>query len=203
MLGTVKLKVKSADGGKLEPPILLTLLAKGSTHAAETRAISEEGDATAQLDAGDYRINASLSGGQAMVFSVLTDGKPVPGNQLHVPAGASVSVTAIIGRGSGKLEGFAKDNAKPAPGAMILLLPADPIFRAEYAWRDQSDLDGSFHLTNIPAGHYILLAIQNAWDLDWRRDETLAHYLPLALQVVIPDSAATIKFPNSVPAQPR
>ena len=53
--------------------------------------------------------------------------------------------------------------------------------------RDQSDSDGTFTLANILPGKYVLMAIENGWDLEWMNPSVLKPYrergitLPLAV----------------------
>lgn len=53
---------------------------------------------------------------------------------------------------------------------MILLVPESGQDTAENRRIDQSDTDGTFHLGSIIPGKYLLLAVQNGWDLDWATD---------------------------------
>jgi hypothetical protein len=57
-----------------------------------------------------------------------------------------------------KLDGFALRDAKPVPGAMVLLIPKNLASTSLFR-RDQSDSDGSFTMTAIPAGQYTLIGI--------------------------------------------
>ena len=43
--------------------------------------------------------------------------------------------------------------------------------------RDQSNSDGSFQLTAVTPGKYILLAIDRGWDVPWRDPQSLERYL--------------------------
>lgn len=155
------------------------------------------------LDPADYDVRVSLGDKPGFVVSLLSDGKALPSNRIHITAGSNLSLTLIAATASASLNGFARMDGKPAHGAMILLLPADPAERTLHSWCDQSDLDGSFHLLNIPPGRYSLLALDDAWDLDLQREGALDHYLPLATPITIPDHASAIKFTTPITVQPR
>jgi len=57
------------------------------------------------------------------------------------------------------VEGVAQRSGKPAPAAMVVLVPDDPEANLELFRRDQSDLDGSFALAQVVPGTYTILAI--------------------------------------------
>jgi hypothetical protein len=156
------------------------------------------------MDPGDYDIRVALENKPCSILNLVADGKPLPGHRIRVAAGSNLSVTLTVAPASASLHGFARIDGKPAPGAMILLLPADPAQRALQVWRDQSDLDGSFHLPNIPPGRYTLLAIQDGWDLEFQREGVLDHYLTLATPVTIPARGDTsIQLPEPLAVQSR
>jgi hypothetical protein len=52
--------------------------------------------------------------------------------------------------------------------------------------RDQSDFDGSFHLTNIMPGEYTLLAIDDGRDLAYKHEALIKPYLPSGVPLKIP-----------------
>lgn len=43
--------------------------------------------------------------------------------------------------------------------------------------RDQSKTDGSFDITNVLPGAYLLVAIDHGWDVNWSDPATLRRYL--------------------------
>jgi hypothetical protein len=48
------------------------------------------------------------------------------------------------------------------------------------------------------------MAIQDGWDLEWQREDVLAHYLPLGTPVTIPATGnVSLKLPEPLPIQPR
>ena len=78
-----------------------------------------------------------------------------------------LKVTAFVSPIS--LQGTAKKNAQPFPGAMILLLPETG--GPQRIRRDQSDSDGTFSLPNVVPGKYKLLALENGWEIPWAEPE--------------------------------
>jgi hypothetical protein len=43
--------------------------------------------------------------------------------------------------------------------------------------RDQSDSDGTFTMREVLPGSYTVIALENAWDLDWASPSVLQPYL--------------------------
>jgi hypothetical protein len=105
-------------------------------------------------------------------------GAKLVGRALEIGAASgSVHIVATVGRGLAQVDGVALRGGKAFPGAMIVLVPQDagnnsPLFR-----RDQSDSDGTFTLPNVVPGQYVVLALANAWDLEWGNPAVLQPYL--------------------------
>ena len=203
-LARVKVLVKTADGSKLPARTTLALVPKDATQAEHAPVNDKDEAEINSVKPGEYYFDLSLPNKKYFVTRLLADGKPLPNDRLQITEGANISVTIIAAPGTGTVTGFAKAGANPAPGVMILLLSTDKLVDSEQFWKDQTDLDGSFILTDIPPGRYNLIAIQDGWDLAWQRNEVLAHYLPLAVPITIPDTASpSLKLPAPLPVQPR
>ena len=166
---------------------------------------NDKGEAQfASVDPGEYFFFLTQGSKRYFVTRLIADGKTLPNTLLHVTAGATTSMTVIADATTGSLEGFARNNGRPAPGARVLLLPEDKPNQSRFIWEDQADLDGGFHLKGIPPGRYTLLAIQDGWDLEWQREGAFDHYLPLGTPIVIPNAANTsLKLPAPLTVQPR
>ncbi len=82
------------------------------------------------------------------------------------------------------MTGVALRNGKPFAGAMIVLVPADPVHNQILFRRDQSDSDGTFTLSVVP-GKYTLLALENGWELEWSDPAVLKPYMALGESVVV------------------
>jgi hypothetical protein len=74
-----------------------------------------------------------------------------------------------------RVKGIAERGGKPAPGVMVVLVPADIRDLREYR-RDQSDSDGSFSLNGVTPGKYTVVAVKD-WDLEWGKPEVIQGYL--------------------------
>ncbi len=75
------------------------------------------------------------------------------------------------------LSGIATLAGKPASGTLLLLIPATTARTPQSVPRQQSNTDGSFTFARLTPGRYILIAMQNGWNLDLRNPATLASYL--------------------------
>jgi hypothetical protein len=58
---------------------------------------------------------------------------------------------------------------------MVLLVPASG-GNLQDSRRDQSDSDGTFTLGRIVPGKYVLMAIEDGWDLELENEEVLRPY---------------------------
>ena len=94
-------------------------------------------------------------------------------------SGGSPVLHLHMARGRGAVSGFALLPDRPAEGALVLLVPITlgtpgntlPVLR------DQANTDGSFLLTAVTPGKYILLAIERGWDILWKDPQRLERYL--------------------------
>lgn len=105
-------------------------------------------------------------------------GAEASGRIVSVVAG-DCSLTLHIAQGRTNLTGFARFNAKPSVGAVVLLVPAtlgDP-GAIDIVRRDQTNTDGSFDLREVIPGQYILIAVDHGWEINWSDPSTMRRYL--------------------------
>jgi len=95
---------------------------------------------------------------------------------------------------------------------MVVLVPRevakgvaqDPETSRDLFRRDQSDLDGTFSLGNVVPGSYILLAIENGWDLDWSQPAAIGPYLSHGQAIQVGTQVGrTMKIAEAVEVQSR
>jgi hypothetical protein len=103
-------------------------------------------------------------------------------------------VTDEHAAGRGQVTGVAKVDGKPTAGVMVLLIPETGQDLQEDTRMDQSDSDGPFALGGILPGKYLLLAIEDGWDLEWTNRGISKPYLEKAqaLQVSADDQKKTV-----------
>lgn len=199
-LGTVKMSVTVPD----EPSIPRTLavgLVQERTPLRGFHPIGTKGEAEIeQVPAGTYEVQVLGGGKQYSVVGLSADGAQVKGHTLTVPAGASATVKLTLAVGV-EIQGIAKKAGKPFAEAMIVLVPKDPGEHHDLFRRDQSDLDGTFSLRNVPPGSYTLVAIEDGWDLDWSRPEVIAGYEKHGRVVVVSQSSKSVQVKEAVEVQ--
>jgi Carboxypeptidase regulatory-like domain len=175
---------------------------KWRTHFAR---VDAKGEVTfADVIPGKYEV---VGFAQTQAYSVVRIGLEsgaIAGHTLNVPAGVSLTVALSLAGGSTTVEGLAKRAEKAASGAMIVLVPNDPEANRDRFRRDQSNLDGSFSLTNVIPGSYTIVAIEDGWDLDWSEAAVLAQYLKHGQAVEIGDRVQSpVRLAGPVEAQSR
>ena len=135
-----------------------------------------------QISAGRYEVILSGSARPYSIRQISAEGATISGHTLILPAASSASVSVTAVAGNWNIDGTVKQAGKPFAGAMVVLVPKDiqknPEMSRDLFRRDQSDLDGTFSLHNVVPGSYVVVAIENGWDLDWSQPNAIAPYLP-------------------------
>jgi hypothetical protein len=143
------------------------------------------------------------AGASLPVASISVAGRAHAGNLLTV-RDRPLSVVVTVSLGASRVQGFARKDGKGLAGAMIILAPRNAAAFRSLVRRDQSDSDGSFSLRDVVPGQYTLVAIEDAWELDWARPEVLARYLPRGIPVTVTDgSGKVVRISEPVPVQSR
>jgi hypothetical protein len=133
---------------------------------------------------GNYKIAVNMNvqlGTFVDVTSVV--GAATDGRTITLSSAGDVQLKVRVSHGLAQLSGFARLNNQPSPGVMVLLVPASGRNLDDDVRIDQSDSDGSFSLSQVRPGNYFLLAIDNAWDLNYDNAPDLAPYLPKAVPI--------------------
>lgn len=129
------------------------------------------------VDTGRYEVSVNLNGdGSDYVEQLAATGAKVNGEDLIIEEPGEVRLTAVMGRGFGGVKGVVKAEGKALAGVLVLLLPAAGGNLERDARMDQSDSDGTFMLGRIFPGKYVLVAIEDGWDLDWTDRSVMAPY---------------------------
>ncbi|MGC2109689.1 MAG: carboxypeptidase-like regulatory domain-containing protein [Candidatus Korobacteraceae bacterium] len=201
---SVKATVQLLGGAPLPSPLTVELRT-AKEKIPMTAEVDAKGGVTFQnVVAGKYDVLAGTPTKAYAVVRIASQGGDTAGHALNVPAGSSLAVSLVLTEGAVTVEGFAKRSGKPVAGAMVVLVPKDPEANHDFFRRDQSDLDGSFSLQSVIPGSYTIIAIENAWDLDWAKPAVLAHYCQHGQSVIIGDqSKGSMTLPNPLEVQPR
>ncbi|HUA96698.1 MAG TPA: carboxypeptidase regulatory-like domain-containing protein [Terracidiphilus sp.] len=152
---------------------------------------------------GSYEIDFYNGGGPPLdVTRLAATGASVQGRVLQIGS-ARVTLTVDAAPANASIYGKVQIGGKPAPGVFVLLVPASP-GAGRNAWLpNQSDSDGSFDFPHVPAGNYILVAIQQGWTLAWSRPEVLDPYLEDGIPISIPTDSTRITLKAPLQAQPK
>jgi len=113
----------------------------------------------------------------AAVKTLSATGAKINGRSLEIGEGQDVKLSVVLSRGTGQISGVAVKDGKPVDGVMVVLVPELPEHNLVLFRRDQSDSDGSFHLSGVIPGKYTVVAIENAWELDWFQASVIKKYL--------------------------
>jgi hypothetical protein len=204
---TVKASVRVLGETKLPEPLLIQLRGADGKGATAPAKVDAKGEATfTNVIPHRYKVFASTSGAAGLkpysVVQISSQDGVTSGLSLNVPSGSSLSVSLSLVSGIVNVEGFAKRGGKPAPGAMIVLVPKNPDQNRELFRRDQSDLDGSFKLPEIVPGLYTIVAIEDGWDMDWSLPAVIEPYLKNGETITINgQQGRSIQLPEAVEVQ--
>lgn len=198
---SVTLKVRMADGSEPPDNLSFLLLAEASIDRVF---VAKANGKQAQFDSipsGTWSVVPSLQ--KLAVVSVETTAGTQRESRIVVKD-RPVAATVTLAEGKTSIEGFAFKDGKGTPGVMIVLVPRDPEVGLAQFRRDQSDSDGSFLLRDVIAGDYTVVAIEDAWDVDWARPEVIGRYLAHGTQITVtPSSGAMVRLSGLVAIQAR
>lgn len=187
----IVLGLSPAEGGRRVPPLSATVQ-KGQF----------------RFDAvlpGKWELRMWCGGVESEVISILQGGRAHPGSSLTV-GDRPLTLAVASNQGAARVRGFARKDGKGFAGAMVVLVPRDPLGFPALVRRDQSDSDGSFSLNGAAPGDYTVVAIEGGWGpnsaLDWSDSKELARYLPGGVAVHVSGSAAgTVRLSGPVAVQ--
>ncbi len=187
------------------PRQLHILLRNSNQRVVAEREVDNQGEVEfPNVFPGKYELLARAPGAAYSVFRISSQAAEISGNVLPVTAGSSLSIAITLVGSIVRVEGFAKRNGQPVPGAMVVLVPKTPESNRDLFRRDQSDLDGSFSLRDVIPGSYTVCGIENGWDLDWGKRAVMTSYCKHGRQLTVPDRApASMQLESPVEVEPR
>jgi hypothetical protein len=151
---------------------------------------------------GQYELVVFAPDRQYFIAQITSSDAQISGHLLTITPGANVSVAASLITNTESVHGFVKNGDKGFAGAMVVLVPKDPINNPDLFRRDQSDLDGSFQFNSVVPGFYTIVAIQDGWDLDWSQPAAMVSYLKNAEAVEV-GNQRSLTLAAPVQVQPR
>jgi len=102
----------------------------------------------------------------------------VTGRTIEIKGPGPVQLTILTASGLGKVEGTVMRDDKPVAGAMVVLVPEDPVNNRPLFRRLQTDSDGSFTAARVLPGKYTVVAIEDGWTLEWANPAVMSPYIP-------------------------
>ncbi len=137
-----------------------------------------------EVPPGRYEVHLYSVGSNSYLTAITAQSADVHGRYVTVRAGDS-TVTLHLATGLATLSGNVSMHDKPSVGAMVLLVPASLGDDGSFATmgQEQSNTDGSFEITGITPGQYILIAIDHGWEINWSDPSTLRRYLTQGIPI--------------------
>ena len=131
---------------------------RGQPQSGGRRANGKTGESTVYVSPGTYEVG--IARGDSFLTGVSATGAQSSGRIVKISDGAP-HLLVHLAAGLATVEGVASRQGKATQGAMVLLVPAtlgDPA-SLNILRRAQTATDGSFTLTGVIPGQYILLAL--------------------------------------------
>jgi len=201
-LSNLKITFKT-EGGEAVPDRMTILLQDGRRRTVAGTQVNPSGEAQfGGLAAGKYSIFCAIQGRAYAVTRTETAKIKVSGHDVTIAAGVQQEVTAWLNAGVVKLEGVVHKVGKPVSSAMVVLIPKDPEAHREYFRRDQSDFDGTFEVAFVHPGTYTIVAVEDAWGIEWMQPGVLSRYAQHGQELTIgPLMRGTVHLPEPVEVQ--
>ena len=185
---TVSGTVLAADGSKGEMQGE-AVLRSGDEESASARLGKDGTFRIPAVAEGTYEVQVNTRTGGDYVAKVTGSGAKVSGKTVKIEGAGEVKLTVMLGRGLGRVQGVVKIGEKSTAGVMVLMVPEAATVSGEEFERlvrmDQSDSDGTFTLGGVVPGKYVLMAIEDGWELEWRQESVLAPYREKGMKVEV------------------
>jgi hypothetical protein len=130
---------------------------------------------------GKFRpyVNASSA---VFIEEMTAEGAAIEDGVLDIGGSAEVRLNIVAGDETGRLKGFAMRGDAPVPEVLVVLAPRNGYFEP---LGFQTESDGSFDYETVPAGDYLLFAVDKL-DFEYANPEVTRPYLAGAMAVHIP-----------------
>jgi len=141
------------------------------------------------LRPGSYSVFV-VNGENSIVASLSAEGAQVVGQNIQITSSKPkpIQLSIVLSSTLSAINGIARRDGQPFPGAMILLIPENPEMNLPLFRRDQSDSDGTFTLRDVLPGRYRIVAIENGWKLEWAKPDLLNSLLDHSVSIEVQPS---------------
>lgn len=203
-LSNLKINFKTA-GGEALPNRLVIFLQDRRRRIVAGTVVNHLGEADFEgVAPGKYGIFCNTQGKAYAVTRTESATLHAAGHDVTLAAGAQQELTAWLTAGVVKVEGVVQKAGKPIAGTMVVLIPKDTEAHREYFRRDQSDFDGTFSIAYILPGKYTVVAVEDAWGVEWLQPGVLSRYAQHGQELTIgPLMQGTVHLPDPVEVQPK
>jgi 5-hydroxyisourate hydrolase-like protein (transthyretin family) len=172
--GAVVLEAGTRPGGKMYLSFADRTSREGFSAEVSDKGFFDFKDS--EIRPGTYDVELANAPGY-QIKSLVAKGAKTAERTIEIGSGVSVQLVCTATRAMAQIAGVVLRDDKPFAGAMVVLVPQDPLADWLLFRRDQSDSDGTFNLPAVLPGHYSAIAIENGWDLDWASPAVLQPYL--------------------------
>ena len=201
-MAAVSGKVTLAAGEEAPGQLFVALVPREGDRAASVEVDKDGSFSMREVRPGEYDVLVSGSGIAMATTRLSAKGGVLHGHSLQVSSDP-VELTLTAVRAVATVSGFAVRGGHGTPGVFVALLPLSENAGLEARQPNQSDSDGSFYFPNVPAGEYLVIAIEDGWGLDWARREVMAKYMAKAVRVTVPAHAKEVTLPAAAEVQPK
>jgi hypothetical protein len=131
------------------------------------------------------RLRPRLYGSVPLLISQMTvDGKPIEDGVIARSDITDVRLTILATDEVGRMKGFAMTGDRPSPAVLVVLAPVEDSPNPLRYRGFQTESDGSFDLTGVLAGDYLVFAVDRL-DLEYTNPEVIRAYLASAIPLHI------------------
>lgn len=175
------------EGNERRPPgqiyVVLANRATSETFVAEVKANGSFEFAESDIRPGSYDLVIQNAPGY-QVKTLTAHGAHVHGQSIQIAA-SRIELAVTATKALARVTGVVLAGDQPHPGAMVVLVPRATGSSPTLFRRDQSDSDGTFTLLEVIPGSYLVIAIEDGWDLDWASPSVLQPFLKDAALVEV------------------
>jgi hypothetical protein len=176
----------SFKSGPPKPGATLYVGLVDETSGNEVDAPVEPGGAFRFANTGGSRFRPYLYGSAKMFIAKLSaQGAPFKDGLVDLTEETVAHLDILASDETGRLKGYAMNGDKPAPAVMVVLVPRATAADPAEPLGNQTESDGSFDYESVPAGDYLLFAVDKL-DFEYANPEVTRPYLAAATAVHIP-----------------
>jgi hypothetical protein len=174
-----------------EAPPRVYLTPVGSLpYAARVDVSSEDVFTLPKVAPGRYRV--FLSWPKVFTKSMRLGSVQIEGEILDVRNGAGgAPLTVLVSGANGNISGTVRDSKGPVAGAGVALTPDGDANR--YAWFATAGADGTYKISDVPPGKYLLLATDDDYTGILQQGKDLGDYEGLVEHIEVHDGETTAK----------